>query len=72
MSMAPISPFPPSEITNSGSRSPRSVRPEKNPAQASVDSELPGSSPKNTDLPVLVIPQATSTGSAGAPGCILK
>ena len=48
------------------------LRPGKKPAQASVDSLAPGSRPKNTGLAELVMPHATSTGSAGAPGCILK
>jgi hypothetical protein len=70
--MAPISPAPPSEMTSSGSPSPLAFRRPKNPAQASVDSALPGSRPSSTGLPAAVIPQATSTGSAGAAGCILK
>jgi hypothetical protein len=67
-----MSPAPPSETTSSGSRSPLAFRPPKKPAQASVDSALPGSRPNNTGLPAAVMPQATSTGSAGAPGCIRK
>jgi len=71
-SAAPMRPAPPSEMTSSGPPRPRAVRPRKNPAHASWDSELPGSRPKNTGLPAVLMPQATMTGSAGAPGCILK
>src|SRR5512132_1787731 len=40
-SAAPIRPAPPSEMTSSGACRPRAVRPPKNPAHASWDSELP-------------------------------
>ena len=71
-SAAPIRPAPPSLMTSSGSPRPRAFIPRKNPAQASWLSELPGSMPKNTGFPPDVMPQATSTGSAGAPGCMPK
>src|ERR671919_767286 len=46
--------------------------PPRNPAQASVDSEAPGSKPTSTGRPSVVMPHAASTGSARAPSCILK
>ena len=67
-----MSPGAPSEITSSGGRSPRSFMSARNAAQASVDSEAPGARCNSTGLPVVVIPQATSTGSAFAPAWYLK
>src|SRR4029450_9431804 len=64
--------LPPSEMTSSGAPSPRSVRSASSSRQASVDSAAPGARPRNTGLPSTSIPQATSTGSALALGCILK
>jgi hypothetical protein len=65
-------PLPPSEMTSSGAPSPRSVRSASSARQASVDSAAPGARPQNTGLPSPSMPQATSTGSALALGCILK
>jgi hypothetical protein len=42
------------------------------PRQASVDSAAPGARPRNAGLPSVEMPQATSTGSALALGCILQ
>ncbi len=71
-SAAEMSPGAPSEITSSGARSPRAARSARNSSQASVDSAAVGPRPTNTGLLHVSIPQAASTGSAGAPGCILK
>src|SRR5258708_6023809 len=58
----------PSEMTSSGLARPRSFRSVRAPAQASVDSPLPGAKPMKAGLPPVVIPQAASTGSAGSRG----
>ena len=51
---------------------PRAVRSARKSSQASVDSDAAGARPTNTGWPSVSMPQAASTGSAGAPGCILK
>jgi hypothetical protein len=67
-SIAAHRPLPPSEITSSGVVSPRSPRSASNAHQAWVDSAAPGPRPRNTGLPLVSMPQATSTGSALALG----
>jgi hypothetical protein len=71
-SIAAPRPLPPSEMTSSGAPSPRSLRSSSSARQASVDSAAPGARPRNTGLPSVSMPQATSTGSALALGCSLK
>jgi hypothetical protein len=67
-SIAAPRPLPPSEMTRSGADIPRSVR---NAIQAFADLLAPGARPKKTGLPEVSMPQATSTGSALAFGCIV-
>jgi hypothetical protein len=69
-STAPISPGAPSVITNSGGRRPRATNSPRKSAQGPWPSLAPGARPTRTGLPWLVMPQAASTGSAGAPGCM--
>src|SRR5579875_3097088 len=57
-------------MTSSGLARPRSLRSVRKPAQASADSPVPGARPMKAGLPLVVMPQAASTGSAGEPGCI--
>jgi len=68
-SIAAARPVPPSEMTRSGADIPRSVR---NAIEASWDSLAPGARPKKTGRPEVSMPQATSTGSAVAFGCIFE
>jgi hypothetical protein len=70
--MAEISPGAPSEMISSGEARPRSLRSVRKPCQASADSPVPGARPMKAGLPLVVMPQAASTGSAGEPGCIRK
>ncbi len=72
VSHAAIRPGAPSEMPSSGGRSPRFLRSAKKSAHASADSAAAGASPINRGLPSVQMPQAASTGSAGALGCIRK
>ena len=65
-------PGAPSLMTSSGEARPRSLRSARKAVQASADSPVPGARPMNAGLPLVVMPQAASTGSAGEPGCIQK
>ena len=71
-SNAPVRPGAPSLIPSSGARSPRCLRSARKSSHASVDSDAAGARPTNTGRPSVSMPHAASTGSAGAPGCILK
>jgi hypothetical protein len=71
-SKAPVRPAAPSLMPSSGAPRPRPIRSARKSSQASVDSDAAGVRPTNTGLPSVSMPQAARTGSAGAPGCVLK
>jgi hypothetical protein len=62
-----MSPAPPSETTRLGARRPLAVICSRKSRQASIDSvAAPGSTARSTGFPSVVMPQATSTGSASS------
>jgi hypothetical protein len=71
-SAAPINPGAPSEMISTGDHNPRPTRLARNPAQASWASPAAGAKPSSSGTPPVVLPQATRTGSARAPGCSLQ